>query len=218
MCGRFDNFLTPQQLAKAYQADVAEIADWTPRYNIAPSQHPPLLFNDGIRQFQFARFGMRPEWWEHRNDFINIRAESVAQKPFFRKQAETNRCVLPVTGFYEWQNSGNAKIPYRITRADKTGALSLACLWGIDDIKGHNQLTFGIVTTSANGVMGPIHNRMPVILSGDGLSTWLNPSAPETELHRLLVPLSSDQLRTYRVSRDIGNPNVDHPRLIEPLN
>jgi putative SOS response-associated peptidase YedK len=218
MCGRFELHANPQLLAEKYEADISQVKDWTAHYNVSPSQPAPVLFGDGQeREFQFARFGMRPDWWKQRGrDFINLRAETIKEKPFFRRQLEQHRCLLPVSGFYEWKPAGKFKQPYRFAATKEDGLLSLACIWEVDQILGHDQVCFAILTGPPNSVAKPIHDRMPIILPDSALDTWLNPEAAVSDLLNLLKPFPASQLRAYPVSRRVSNPANEGPDLIKP--
>lgn len=221
MCGRFDDFADPKQLAKYYNANIEQVENWVPHYNVAPDTNVPVLFDDGERDFQFARWGLRPEWYvkkfgTHKQQ-INSRAETLIEKPFYRKQLQERRCILPVTGYFEWKKTSSGKQPYRFTAKDEGDLLSLACVWEVDKVQGHDQVTFAIVTTEANDMMKPIHNRMPVSLGIGDVDEWLNPETPPDELHEMMRPPETASLRSYMVSRDVNSPRNDNPSVIEPV-
>lgn len=220
MCGRFDLHEDPMTLARRYKADAEQVALWVPHYNVAPTANVPVLFGDGgEREFQFARWGLQPEWYvkkfgPHKQQ-INARAETLRDKPYYRKQMEERRCILPVTGYYEWQKSPSGKLPYRFAPSDG-GTFSLACIWEVDAVHGTDQVTFAIVTTTANALMRPVHDRMPVSLDDAGVTAWLDTGTPTAELVELMAAPMEGGMRAYRVSRDVNNPANDRPDLIEP--
>lgn len=218
MCGRFELHVNPQQLADKYQADINQIKDWTAHYNVSPSQNAPALFGDtDDREFQFARFGMRPDWWKQRGrDLINLRAETVKEKPFFRRQLEVRRCLIPVSGFYEWKSAGKFKQPYRFAPKTEGGLLSLAAVWEVDTILGYEQVCFAILTGPPNSVTRSVHDRMPIILPDSAVATWLDPAAGTRDLLDLLHPISAAHMRGYPVSRRVSNPANEGPDLIRP--
>lgn len=217
MCGRFDQFLAARDLGEIFGAKTGKVSAWQPHYNVSPSQEAPVLFGDHGKEFDFARFGMRPSWWKHRSrDFINVRAETVRDKPFFRRQLAERRCILPVTGYYEWQANGRRKTPHRFTAAEDP-VLPLACLWEVDSIEGHDRLTFAIITGPANSLMKPVHDRMPVTLPLGAVNRWLDPSTDTDALLGLLQPPPAESLRGYPVSSAVSNPGNEGPDLIEPI-
>ncbi len=216
MCGRFDIQLPAEMLGRLYQADIGEIADFTPRFNVAPTQFAPVLFGDGAREFQFARFGMHPEWFKQRGrDLINLRKETLLEKPFFRRQLERSRCILPASGFYEWQKTGRTKTPFRFRPAEDE-VFSLACVWEVDTYHGQKTASFAIITGPANAKMKPIHDRMPVILKDDSVAGWLDPAASLDSLVDMMGRYPESAMDGYRVSTRVNNPENDDPSLIEP--
>jgi len=216
MCGRFDIQLPAEMLGKIYQADISNIEDFMPRFNVAPTQFAPVLFSDGEREFDFARFGMHPEWFKFRSrDLINLRKETLIEKPFFQSQLERNRCILPATGFYEWKQNGVRKTPFRF-RPTSDELFSLACIWEVDTYHGKKTPSFAIITGPPNGVMTPIHDRMPAILKDDDVSRWLDPDTSIQDLLKMMSPYPDSGMECYRVSPRLNNPQNDDPSLVEP--
>lgn len=216
MCGRFGDFLEPEALGKLYKADIRQIADWVPHYNIAPSMNAPVLFGDNGREFQFARFGMKPSWWNHPGrDFINVRAETIREKPFFQRELKERRCVLPAF-YYEWKRAPRGRVPY-VFLPRGGGLFSLACIWEVDKIQGHDRVCFSIVTAAANALMRPVHDRMPVSLEGREVEAWLDPDSKVDALLRLLKPPSPGGMVSHMVSRDVNSPSHDGKYLIETV-
>jgi putative SOS response-associated peptidase YedK len=216
MCGRFDIQLPAEMLGKIYQADIANIEDFTPRFNVAPTQFAPIVFGDDERELDFARFGMHPDWFKQRNrDLINLRRESLIEKPFFRRQLKRNRCIVPVTGFFEWQRVGNRKTPFRFHPAEDE-LFSLAGIWEIDLFRGQKTPSFAIVTGPPNSKMKHVHERMPVILNDDDVEGWLSPETSIEELIDMMGVLPDDEMEYHRVSTEVNSPQNDYPSLVEP--
>ncbi|MFC1638751.1 SOS response-associated peptidase [Patescibacteria group bacterium] len=217
MCGRFDIQLPPERLGKLYQADIAAIEDYTPRYNVAPSQFVPALFGDAGRTFDFARFGMRPKWLKlGSRDLINLRRETVSEKPFFRRLLESNRCVVPVTGFFEWQGRAGNRVPYRFVPSD-TETFPLACVWSTDLVQAKKLTTFAVLTGPPNEKMKPVHDRMPVILDPERLDAWLAPDTPLKEVEAALKVFPAGRMDSHRVSTQVNSPANDSPDVVAPL-
>jgi putative SOS response-associated peptidase YedK len=221
MCGRFALIDPAEQLAM--QFDLPAIADLTPRYNIAPTQ--PVLAvrhaqNSGAREWALLRWGLIPSWSKDiaiGSRLINARGETVAEKPSFRAAFKRRRCLIPASGFYEWQKRGSGKQPIYITPANG-GAFALAGLWeswqGAD---GSELETCTIVTTTPNELMTPIHNRMPVIVAPEDYDTWLA-SEPEPSLGlHLIRPYPSELMRVTAVSTYVNNPRHEGPQCVEPI-
>jgi putative SOS response-associated peptidase YedK len=193
-----------------------------PRYNIAPAQSVIVVGDDGKRFLKPMRWGMIPSWAKDPsigNRMINARAETLAEKPAFRAALKKRRCLIPADGFYEWQKLGQVKQPVRIVLKSREpfGFAGLWEQWMSPD--GEGILSCTIITTEANELLKPIHNRMPVILMQDVEAVWLDPKIQEPEkLLPLLRQHPSDELEFYPVSREVNSPAVDKPSNIEPIN
>ena len=144
-----------------------EQPNFPPRYNVAPTQPVPIVrLVDGRRQFALVRWGLIPPWVKDPRAFsvlINARGESVNEKPAFRNAMRRRRCLFPADGFYEWQVVGGRRRPYCVRPRDGE-PIAFAGLWEYWD-KGEEPVeTFTLITTEANDLVMPVHNRMPVIL------------------------------------------------------
>jgi putative SOS response-associated peptidase YedK len=217
MCGRFSLTAGTDQIVGHF--GVADPPLLAPRYNIAPSTDIAVIRLDGnTRHCELMRWGLVPAWSkqpETSYSTINARAETVAEKPAFRDAFRKRRCLIPATGFYEWQQHGKEKIPYHIHRQDN-GLFAFAGLWERWQ-KGEQLLdSCTIIVTVANELMKPLHSRMPVILPAERYEDWLAPSTPATMLHGLLIPFVSDALDATPVSRVVNNPANDTPECIAP--
>ena len=221
MCGRFARFTPTAELAELLDARVRD--ELPPRYNIAPTQNvlAMRLDEDGKRCLSALRWGLIPFWAEDQtigNRMINARAESVHEKPAFRRAFRRRRCLIPADGFYEWQKTGGKKQPYFIRMADGQ-PLCFAGLWETwTDPEGEPLESCTILTTDANDDLHPIHHRMPVILLPDRYDPWLDPAARDPTLLRdYLKPLPAGLLAAYPVGTYVNNVRNDDPRCAEPV-
>ena len=221
VCGRYTLAESPRKLAK--RLDVPETPDLPfdgQRYNIAPTQQVPIVRQkDNAREMVLAKWGLIPSWAKDMkigNQLINARADTVATKPSFRSAFKSRRCLIPADGFYEWQKTEDGKQPFHIRMKDKE-PFAFAGLWEWwRPEEGEPVQSCAIITTDANELMAPIHNRMPVILAPEDYGTWLNP-APTTELLLpLLKPFSGNQMEACPVSKLVNNPRNQGQELIEP--
>jgi putative SOS response-associated peptidase YedK len=221
MCGRFALFAPGQELAA--QFDVAIDHDLLPRYNIAPTQPVAAVRFDGTsgaRELTYFQWGLIPSWAKNPkigSRLINARSETVADKPSFRAAFKRRRCLIPATGFYEWQKTSTGKQPIFIHGA-KEQLLGLAGLWEIwHSSDGSVVESCTILTTEPNELLAPIHNRMPVIVAPQDYSMWLDPGEhPEDGLH-LLRPYQAEAMEAYPVSTTVNNPRNDSRSCIEPI-
>ncbi len=219
MCGRYTLGVTPARLAEAF--DLAEVPDFEPRYNIAPSQRAPVIVaTPGERRIAMLRWGLVPFWAKDPKigtRMINARAESLAEKPSFRTALRTHRCLVPADGFYEWQPRGRGKQPFHVRRSDAR-PFAMA---GLFDTWHRGQpdeiASFTIVTTDANDLVRPIHARMPAILEGPGVKAWLDPETPPSVLAALLAPPTCAGFEGYPVTTRVNSPANDDASCRERL-
>ena len=222
MCGRFTLAVPAADVAEVLE--VSELPDLEPRFNIAPSQ-PVLagrLNSVGQREAVYLKWGLVPRWADDPKigyQLINARAETIATKPSFREAFRKRRCVVPADGFYEWQVRGTqTKQPFRFRRRDSKPFL-IAGLWERWERPGQEPSeTCTLITTAANDLLRPFHDRMPVILDRTAAQVWLSPGPIEaTAVHDLLRPAPDDWLTYDAVSLRVNNPRIDDPSLIEPI-
>lgn len=225
MCGRFALLSPTEELVEHLGVDpttAVAIPTAVPRYNIAPTQ-PVLaahLDGHGRRALTFFQWGLIPSWSKDPAfgaKLINARAETVAEKPSFRNAFKRRRCLIPADGFYEWQKQDGRKQPLYIHAAD-CRPFVFAGLWeDWQDSEGSHLQTCTILTTEANELMQPIHDRMPVILEPDDFSMWLYPGqVPDDALH-LLRPYPAQKMAAYAVSTAVNNARYDGADCIQPL-
>ncbi len=219
MCGRYDLNSPPVRLKTRFETDFSQIADLlAPRYNIAPAARVAIVrLQDDQRRSAPVIWGLTPRWVKDLNgpQPINARAETVADKPMFRDAFKRRRCLIPADGFYEWKRVGNAKQPYRFVMRDGE-PFAFGGIWeswhaGQTDARE----TCAMVTTLANAVMAPIHDRMPVIVLPADYARWLDPA--NDKAYALLKPLPNDLLRAYPVSTRVNNARNDDAELLRPL-
>jgi putative SOS response-associated peptidase YedK len=221
MCGRFALFAMPEDLARHFGVSIEDVA-LPPRYNVAPTQTIPVVrAAPAGRQLVPVHWGLVPSWAEDAamgSRMINARAETVTEKPAFRVAFRSRRCLIPASGFYEWHAQGRGKQPHFIRRADG-GLLAFAGLWERWQPPERPALeSCAILTTTANELMRPIHDRMPVILGPDDLPGWLGqaPAAPDA-LRALLRPCPAELLVAYPVSTYVNAPAHEGPEATAPL-
>lgn len=217
MCGRFVSSIPADELKKIF--DLIETPKLEPRYNVALTQLTAVVRNQGERnRLDLLKWGLVPGWSKDPgfgNRLINARSESVAEKPAFRHAIKYRRCIIPVSGFYEWSHSGALKQPYYIRMADHS-PMCLAGLWEMWKAPDGNELeSFTILTTAANRVVTPIHDRMPVILHPDSFSLWLSHNMHDPQLLQpFYQPYPAQQLTAYKVPDLVNNPRFDSPACI----
>ncbi len=219
MCGRLTQQLASDEIARLFSAD-DEAGDPGGHFNVAPSQPiQTLLQLDGRRIVTMTRWGLIPAWADRADvgaRLINARGETVAEKPAFRASFRRQRCIIPAGAFYEWQRSGRGKVPFAISRRDGS-PLALAGIWATwqnphtdDRIR-----SCSIITTSANDLMAPIHDRMPVVLPEETWGFWLDPMNEDVAaLQSLLRPYPDDALVAHPVSPLVNDVRNDGPHLL----
>jgi putative SOS response-associated peptidase YedK len=198
-------------------------ADWQPRYNVAPTQPVGAVLDASKRELEWLRWGLVPGWAkdiEIGSRLINARSETLAEKPSFRQAFARRRCLIVADGFFEWQRFADKKAPsqpYHFKRLD--GALfAFAGLWETwrPPEGGEPLRSCTIITTSANAVVRPVHDRMPVMLSGEDMWRWLE--AKETAAAQaFLRPYPAELMKAVAVGRVVNDPGRDIPETIVPV-
>ncbi len=227
MCGRYTSTSEPADIAAYFQVDEIVATDLGPRYNVAPTDevYAVARSSKGPTRLGTFRWGLVPFWAKEPSvgsRMINARAESVLDKPAFRRPLERYRCIVPADGFYEWQavEGRKKKQPWYIRRTDGD-LLSFAGLWSSwRPHKGSDEgriVSCSIITTDANDAVRPIHDRMPVVLPPDAWDEWLDPANDDVEaLHALLVPAPSELFTLTAVGDAVSNVRNDGPHLLDP--
>jgi len=207
MCGRFSISKEKDEIEDRFEIHI-DPAMFSKTYNAAPSQTLPIITNTAPEQASFHKWGLIPKWAKDEtigNKLINARGETLTEKPSFRDAAEKRRCLVITDGFYEWQRSGGEKQPYRITLADES-LFTFAGLWeSWSAPDGRDVRTFTIITTEPNGLMKPIHKRMPVMLTPENERVWISDEPLEKVLH-LLKPYDEKEMNAYPVSSRVNSP------------
>ncbi len=224
MCGRYSHLFTWKQLHRLMELTTWPEDDLAPRYNVAPTQHAPVVRvgMDGRGEGVVMRWGLIPSWADDPsigNRLINARGETVDSKPSFRSAMRHRRCLVPASGFYEWQKlaGGKGKQPYYF-RPRGAEIFTFAGLWERwQPSDGDAIESFTIITTEANELVRPIHDRMPVILSPEAWSAWLDASTEKDHLMGLLRPCDPSALEAVAVGTRVNSPAHDDPGCLEPL-
>jgi putative SOS response-associated peptidase YedK len=220
-CGRYTYFPGEfSDLRLTWKVD-SEIPLLKPRYNIAPSQEAPVIVQtEGKRSIELFQWGLIPSWAKDPaigNKMINARAETLAEKPSFKRLLKGRRCLVLADSFYEWRKEAKRKVPMRFKL--KSGEpVTFAGLWDTwKQPDGKVLRTYTIITTDANDLIQPIHNRMPVMLSHDDALKWLNVEDEIAHALALLKPYPSEKMEGYDVSLLVNNPRNDSPERIKPI-
>jgi putative SOS response-associated peptidase YedK len=225
MCGRFASKGQAKDIEKEFKVGRLNKLSFAPRYNIAPAQMiPAILETDGERAARELRWGLIPSWAKDEtigSKLINARAETLAEKPSFKNAFRLRRCIIPASGFYEWAKKGaHAKQPFYFYLKEKD-VFGFAGLWEewLDKETGEAVETCTIITTEANAVLEPVHDRMPVILKAENYGEWLDANFKDTgKLQNLLAPYPAEEMASHSVGKAVNSPVYDSPELIEQLN
>jgi putative SOS response-associated peptidase YedK len=222
MCGRYG--FSVKDIRKVYQRFeiVNELADYAPRYNIAPGQMNPVITKNSPKRIQRMFWGLIPYWAKDRSvsfHTINARGEEIDKKPSFKKAFQSQRCLIPATGFFEWKKNIDPHVPYYI-KLKNEAMFAFAGLYDkwVDPISKKELLSYTIITTGANDILKPIHPRMPVVLKREDEETWIEPDFVTSEkLLSLLKSYSPSEMEIYPVSREINKTRLDNETLINPV-
>lgn len=242
MCGRCSMRDMDQKSAEGIDCQIPVLPK--NRFNMTPSEDGIIvrLNEAGEMYANIAKWGFFPSWMKedpeeqpemdllgdtkkpakkkkrsNKEGWSLAMAEKVDSLGLFKGAFRHHRCLILVDGFYEWQGERPPKQPYFIHRPDDS-VFAIAGIWGMRNKKdGTKELNYAMITTTPNGVMEPIHNRMPVILGVKDYRTWLNPKTDIETLKNMLVPCPDDLLTTYRISRRVNKPENDTPDLLTPV-
>jgi putative SOS response-associated peptidase YedK len=220
MCGRFTQRQPTARLKKVFR--VEEVPEVEARYNIAPTQN--IL---GVRQspdgreMTYLKWGLIPSWAKNTSmgaKLINARNETVAEKPSFREAFKRRRCIIPADGFYEWQRTTSGKQPFFFHMRDDR-PFGFAGLWERWEGTGSEAInSCTILTTAANEVLRPVHDRMPVILHPEDYELWLDADTRKPDLiEGMLLPYPAEEMVGYPVSTSINSPRSQGEQLVEQI-
>jgi putative SOS response-associated peptidase YedK len=218
MCGRYTLKTPAGVLTERFDIEESSTSI-TSSYNIAPTQQvATVLAENGKRKLEMLHWGLIPSWAKDPkvgNRMINARAETVAEKPSYRKAFQERRCLIVADGFYEWQKTDNGKQPFYIRMEDES-PFAFAGLW--ESWRNGGEIrSCTIITTTPNELAASIHNRMPVILHPEDYDMWLDPDFEEREpLTSLLKPFPAEAMEAYPVSRRINKPANNDAGVVEP--
>ena len=223
MCGRYALYGPSSRKDREPLTFAGGSIDFAPHFNLAPMQHLPVYWHeDNAARLSLMRWGFLPSWARDESmaaRMNNARAETVAVKPAFRAAWRRRRCLIPMNGFYEWKTTAGRKQPFYFRRPDA----ALIAVAGI-----HEQWlppgetvpirTFAVLTTAANAVMAPVHDRMPVVIPPEAYGDWLDPDSDDVApLQGLLCPPADDLLQSFPVSQRVNSVRNDDAALIDAL-
>lgn len=219
MCGRIANTVPRDAMVNLFAATPSNNLPQGDNYNLCPTQTLAVCAYDEVagRRLRPMRWGFVPHWYKTPTDgplLINARAETIAEKPAFREACRSRRCLIAISGFYEWERpAGGQKLPWYVTRAD--GApMVLAGIWQDWERDDHAVTSCAVVTCAANSDMARIHHRLPVILGPDEWSLWLGEAGLGAA--RLMKAVPDGTLKMHRVSTAVNSNRASGPELIEP--
>ena len=201
MCGRYALHANPEVVALQFALDNA--AEFKASYNVCPGREILVVRLDREKKRVARQYR-----WGLGNKIANARGESLAQRPAFRDAFRRSRCLVPASGFYEWQTVSGRKQPWYFapTDAGLFGLAGITALWnGIRSVS--------LITTAPNTLMAPIHDRMPVIVAPEDYCAWLDNDAPDPM--RYVRPFAAERMAARRVSMRVNQPENDAPSLIE---
>ncbi len=238
MCGRFTSTSTVTDLAEVFGVEEVRAEPLEPRYNVAPSlpvyavalRRPGGGSDQAVhRALGTFRWGLIPSWATDPavgNRMINARAEGITTKPAYRRAVVARRCLIPADAFYEWQRRVGAdgraagRLPHAVRRRDGR-PIALAGIWESwrdpAEPAAPPVRTCAIVTTAANALLAPVHDRMPVIVEEPDWQPWLDPETGMGLVETLMRPAADDLLEVYPVSTRVNHVAHDGPELLEPL-
>jgi putative SOS response-associated peptidase YedK len=222
MCGRYVVVYDPQTLVSGFS--VTRVTPFPRRWNVTPQSPVPVVFEtrEGERVAELMRWGLVPHWAKDASighKLNNARAEGLFDKPSFRQAARRRRCLLPASGFYEWQTTPAGKQPWYIS-ARSGEPLAMAGLFEAWRPSESEEwlLTCCVVTVAANELMAPVHDRMPALLAPGDWAAWLARDEQEpARLTPLLVPCPPSWLHAWPVSRAVSRGTAEGKALIAPL-
>ena len=225
MCGRYYRKSDKQKIAEAFyvtKVDDFPLPPWD--YNVAPTTMQPIIRQSrhtGERELVQMRWGLVPFFTKDLSSLkafstINARAENVTKSATYREPFKKRRCLVPASGFFEWKKlDGKTKQPFAFDLANGK-MMAFAGLWDAwkDPANGQWLQSYTIITTEANELMAPVHDRMPVILHPSDFNRWLDREVTNQPPVDLLRPFPADEMESFEVSKDIGNVKNNSPELL----
>ncbi len=217
MCGRFTQKNKKKTVENEFDVKIPKTQSFNISYNIAPTQLiGAIRVIENAREYANLKWGLIPSWSKDdsfASKLINARAETLAEKASFREAYKKRRCLIPASGFYEWEKTANGKQPHYFYLKDKD-IFGFGGLWEewLDKESGELIETFTIITTEANEGLEPIHNRMPVIIKQTDYEKWLNDSI--SSIADLLKPFDANKMTSHTVSKAVNTPTNNSSELI----
>jgi putative SOS response-associated peptidase YedK len=225
VCGRFTRFTPAADIAKAFSA-VASPVEIQPSYNVAPTRSVYVVKGGVSRAINELHWGLVPAWSKdisRASSMINARVESVREKPSFRNLLSSNRCVIPVDGYYEWKQvpvkgKASVKQPFYFSASVESkychdGMLAIAGLWTTWGSGEERYLSCTALTTEATERISMVHHRMPLLLDRQGLDLWLKDDN-NINLDEFVIPADL-RIDIHPVSKTVNNARNDDRSLIE---
>lgn len=218
MCGRYTLAGKPVDLEKQLRANLLHGTSLKPSWNIAPGSLVAAVLCNKPDTILPVKWGLTPAWSvksEKPLFLVNLRDDSIKTKPGFKQYLKNRRCIIPASGFYEWKAEGKTKQPYYFQCLNQE-FMFFAGIWESPSQGESTNPMVSILTTNANALVGPIHNRMPVILHPEEAREWLE-SNHENTLIDLLRPYPSDEMDCRAVSTRVNKAGIDDSTLIDPI-
>lgn len=222
MCGRFALYSEPKIIKETF--NIQQLPLFAAQYNITPNQNVLCIYsNHQHSEATLMYWGLIPFWAKDKSisrNLINARMDSVATKPAFRHAFKSHRCLVIMSGFYEWKVVHGKKQPWYFKRKDNL-PIAIAALWETWEDKQHNETIHSccLITTDANQMMKPIHDRMPVIFEQSQQQIWLNHETYNKDaLSKALASHSTYEISGYPVTTKVNNPKFNVKEAIEPSN
>ena len=222
MCGRFTVATDPAALAERFEVVLPE--DWEPSWNVAPTQEVLGIVRrrDAPRELRELRFGLIPHWAKDMKvgfSMINARAETVRTKGAYKGLLEHRRALIVADGFYEWRKDPDGKkrpVHFTLAHGEPFAFAGLWASWHDPEADAWLD-SCTIITTIANGLVAPVHDRMPVIVPRAFEAAWLDPELAPAEVDALLRPYPADEMRAAEASLLVNSARNDGPELLDPL-
>ncbi|MEX0684533.1 MAG: SOS response-associated peptidase [Balneolales bacterium] len=219
MTGRYALFTSKEKTEDHFQAVSDSDVIFEPNYNIAPGHLVPAIYMEKAHEKRvgYLQWGLESPESGGKTE-SNVKAESLIQKNTLRKAFQRKRCIIPANGFYEWKAlTAELRLPFYIRLLDEE-IFGFAGIYDRWTTKDKEVFSFAIITTKANELLQPLHDRMPVILQPNDYDYWLDPINSDHEnLSELLKPFPTDQMSTYRVNKEVDDLKINSPDLIKPV-
>ena len=216
MCGRYQLKASSDEIQEYFGGFM--MTQHQARYNIAPTQLAPIVREeDGRRVIRALRFGLIPSWVQRppEQPLVNARSESIFEKPSFRSSMQYQRCLVPATGFYEWQKGQRAKHPFLINRPSGD-IFAFGGIWARWQEHGRSVESFAIITRPAPSRLESIHHRVPVLIDKTFYNAWLSSSTSKFSIEACLAQPDDGAWETLAVSQRVNQVRHDDPLCESP--